>query len=160
MKYGLLLALLLGAVGCDAKPGSSDASDPAAKEEPPKKTDPKGGETSLDSGQFVEPPAALVESLGVEAYPDAKVMKSFASFTKEKADSTYRDVVFFTRDHASKVGEFYKSRLKDPKQIGESLRSMDLFVIDGTNSRGEKVRVQAQTVKDITSFHVILVKPK
>lgn len=114
----------------------------------------------LDGGNFIEPPAALLETLGVDPYPGAKVMKSFSTFKQESAKRTYLDVIFFTRDPASKVAEFYKARLPEAKVVAEDMRTMNLFALDGKNSHGDKVRIQAQSAKEMTNFHVIITRPK
>jgi hypothetical protein len=156
-KLAILLALL---AACDSKAETPKASDtpkggePAPATNAPDKPAPKDGDF-LKSDMYVDPPAELVSSLGVEPYPGAKVFKSLTGVKKGDA---YRDVMFFTTDSAAKVGEFYKTKLKNAKPVAAELQNENLCVLDGQNEKGDKVRIQAQSQKGRTHIHVVTQK--
>lgn len=167
MRKYIVLAAILCLVGCGSKSEPTEKPKPPAVGGKPERTEPRSsaGESSaapksnasdydLNGPLYMDPPADLVASMGVDAYPGAKVMKAIQSLKGEG----YRDVIFFTHDPASKVAEFYKSHLPEAKSVGEILQNMNVYALDGKNVSGDNVHVQAQTVGDMTHIHVIVRK--
>lgn len=169
MMKRLLLVALLVLAGC----GSSNQ--PPAKENT--KSNPPGKEgnraerrpapapkadnpNNIDGNQYMDPPADVVAGMGVDVYPGARMLKAMQGVKGTTEDISYRDLIFFTHDPASKVAEFYKTHLPEAKSVGEIMQSMNVYALDGKNAAGDSVRVQAQGTKDLTHIHIIIRKSK
>lgn len=163
MRYAESLALLVLLAGCDSKPEEKpkDGSKPAAHDNKPAPHNPKAAskDSDIEGDLYMNLPSDLAASMGVEAYPGARVLKSMTGVKGGTPGESYRDIIFFTHDHASKVAEFYKTRLVEAKSVGDLMEKMNVLV-DGKNSKGENVRVQAQTMADPTHVHFIIRKPE
>lgn len=153
MQKYVALAGFAFLIACDSKTESK------AKE---KDTTHKSAskDTDLESDMYIDPPAELVAGLGVDAYQGAKVFKHLQGVKGGEGQDAYRDIIFFTHDSPSKVAEFYKTHLPEAKPVGEMLQGMNVYALDGKNSKGNSVRVQAQGYGGLTHIHVVVRKPQ
>jgi hypothetical protein len=173
MRKYILFVVFLCFVGCGSNNEPTVKPKPPAVSGKPEKAEPRSSvgdstaapksassDADLNGDQFIDPPADLVASLGVDAYPGAKVLKALQAVKGGTETESFRDVIFFTHDPASKVAEFYKIHLPEAKSVGEILQNMNVYALDGKNASGDIVRVQAQTLKDMTHIHVIVRKAR
>jgi len=109
---------------------------------------------------MVEPPAEVVSALGVAAYPGARMLKGFTAMRSEAGASVMIDYVFFTPDPATKVRDFYASKLTAARPGDPAMEKMGAYIVKGTNANGEPVTVQARTLGAKTNFHFVVTKKK
>lgn len=144
MQRILLVIGLLGA--CNSKP-SGEKVKPTKAEKAAKAAD------EWDA-MLVDPPANVVSAMGADVYPGAKMMKSFEAMTINRSV----DYVFFTKDEPANVRAFYASKLT-AAQLGDPVaEKAGVFIVKGTNSKGEAVAVQAQGQAGRTNVHFVVTK--
>lgn len=167
MKNYFLITTLLFVIACGADKeqpstapanGKSPETGGVRSEPAPAKAIPAAASKSdddLSGDMYIDPPKELVDGLGVDVYPGVRVFKYLTSVKGTDEKHPYRDVIFYTHDPASKVNDFYKQHLPEAKPVGEMLQGLNVYVLEGKNAAGETVRIQAQTMKDVTHIHVI-----
>ncbi len=104
----------------------------------------------------MDPPADLIEAIGAEVYPGARVLNFMKALKSEVAGKVMMDYVFFSNDDAKKIRDFYVGKLTDGKNGEEMMEKMGTFVAKGKNSKGQEVVVQASGIKGKTTFHYVV----
>jgi len=147
------LLVLVGCTGSEqaqakpekAKPNLAVPTDRAAPVNPNDSFD--------DASKFIEVDDELTGALGVQTYPKAKIAKGTTG--AEVVDGGLR-LVLVTKDSPKEVAAFYLKSLAEAKQVGPKVDGMTVYALDGKNSRGQNMRVQAQGGPKLTSIHLIL----
>jgi hypothetical protein len=158
MSKGAILSILF-LVGCAADKPTVDAGlkrksvDFTMPADRPAPVDP--GAKIDDDTKFKDLDPAILASIGVEAYPNARIPLDVTGTTV--TDGGLK-MLLVTLDPPQKVSEFYLENLRGARQVGPKVEGMTVYALDGLNKSGKKVRVQAQGGPNLTSIHIIVRK--
>ncbi|MEQ1932871.1 MAG: hypothetical protein ABL962_03190 [Fimbriimonadaceae bacterium] len=152
MRFFIGLIAIIVTVGCGSKPEVTSAQPPASKASESRE---QRSARELDE-MLVEPSAEVVDALGAEVFPGARVMKYMKAVKSEVSGKVLMDYIFFSTDEAQKIQEFYVSKLSGGRKGEPMMEKMGAFIAKGTNSKGQEVVVQAQGLKEKTTFHYVV----
>jgi len=160
------ILLIASLIGC----GKPDATEQPSTEAPksgmnvgsPEVEASRNKSRRDDNGEslLVEATPDMLPGIGLDIYPGAKVMKAFKAVTNESRGRKTTGFIIFTDDTPKKVGDFYMTRVKDAKKVNPDSTDNVVFAIDGKNSDGLDVRVQAQGVEGSrTTINILVQQP-